>query len=103
MTDTTDQKYILIIQCTVCHHVTRDISTKDGFKPGDTLVDFSCSAKTCDHDEGYVVDVLKSPTLHCGTCGRIINVLIDDFMQTRSTGKVKCMMCGLKRRPTKRK
>ena len=103
MTDATDQKCVLIIQCTNCHHVTRAVSTENGFKTGDTLVDFSCSDKTCDNDEGYVVDVLKSPTLHCGICGIQINVLIDDFMQNKSTGKVKCMTCGLKRRSARRK
>ena len=103
MENTTIQKCLLIVQCTVCDHITRAVSYDGEFKPGYTVDDFSCSAKTCDNDDGCVVDIIESPALHCGICGIRINVLIDNFMQNKSTGKVKCTTCGLKRRSARRK
>ena len=97
MENVTIQKCLLIVQCTVCHHVTRAVSYDGEFKPGYTVDDFSCSAKTCDNDEGYIVDIIETPILHCSVCGIQITVLIDYFMQNKSTGKVNCMTHGLKK------
>ena len=87
---------VLITQCIRCGDITHGQCDLGMFKRGKLIKRIKCDKEKC---IGYpsatfkVLDVIECPKLRCEKCKKVIHVIIDTFVQNKTTYKILCIDC----------